>query len=263
MGRQVIEGTEASPIRLRPGDLPDDADFSYLSHVNLTGRWGARKSLRYVDVVDSTIDANLTRSDIAHMETWRTDCEGIGVTREQADICESGIPRGYILTRVRNYLANTVGLSPENIRKLVGFIDIWGLTDDTRRSWKKLLIRGMQATGMTSQQMRDLLAHAYNDLPKNRQYQLEEDDTFNPPTLKLWHLDKATPYVGILATDWPQSMKNTFRKRDRWQLARDAEQLVTSLHGIPTKAFCPQMFPILKLRVVNLDAIDGDPGLGH
>ena len=241
MTRKVIEGTPSAPITVRPNDLPTNADFSYLRHVRLRGNWGSSRSLRYVDLIDSSMDADLRRADILGMDTWNTNSDGIKLTAAQADMCMPDLALGYIRPRAQAHL-NSLGIDPAVYDAMfshagTGYQD---MLSGSLRTWKIWITRFMQASGVTAAEMRSILDHIFGDLPSTRQLQRDIETDAPEHLLRIFRLTPdAEAWTEIPATNFAQPLRAAVQRRDRWQVARAAE----SAASVPLVALCRQIFP--------------------
>ncbi len=239
MTRVVIEGSARNPITVRPNDLPPNADHSYLRHVRLTGKWGARRSLRYVDVVDSEVDADLSAADITVIESYHSDWKNVtlSIAQEKATSCCVDIRRGVI-----NALARVYPDWPITKTRTDAILD--ALNQHEGRSEidpRRILIK---AAEMAEVDVSVMVHHARLMISQkphifSKINAIDRLSASTPRGLVIFRLRTADKRDTIVPeSEYSQPMKDAISRHDRWTLARAAEDEALTKFGVEIVAFC-------------------------
>ena len=237
--RCVIEGTQGSPITVRPSDFSGtNHDFSYFRRVRLTGDW-AGHSLRYLDLVQSKCNADLRNAKITGFDTWKTDCENIRISPRQADTCSFDIVRAFIMARGRQYMTNVMGADAVDIDELWNPTSAEAITDRNKGDWRALIADWQVLLKTTKAQMHAMFAVILDDLPNMTQAHRGNPASF-VQELKVWKLDPDDDgYTIIPESSFTPAMNAAIQKHDRWALARAAE----TAGPVPLVAMCRRLNP--------------------
>lgn len=266
MTHRVIEGSAGNLTVVRPADLPTNADHSYLRYVQLVGKWGAKRSLRYVDIVDSVVDADLTLANVNDIESRHSNWDGATLTPEQTDTfyCSVDILRGFIAPAYKDYFVNTIGVSATAMTDALSHDRFLSFTDEERRSWFRILARWTTEMGLTKRQIVEGLDAVFSVLPASRKYIMEAQPLGTATTALTVIFFEGAEVTYIAPDKWSPDMRTAHQRHDRWALARACEKWADDTHGLRVKAFCKSIFPTFDFKAINLDASNlyGEPDFG-
>ncbi len=252
--RRVIEGTQASPITVRPADLTGtNHDFSYFRHVRFTGDWAGR-SLRYVDLVQSRCNADLRRADVTGIEAWHTNCEGVRLLPEQADTCSFDFVRAYIMVRARSYMENVMSADSADINTLWNPAEADAIPDREKGSRSTLMERWRVLLKTTQVHIQAMFDLALDDLP-NMTRANHGPDAPTVQELRIFRLNPGDREDTVIPeSQFSAQMLTAIQNRNRWALARAAE----SVGPVPLKVLCRRLNPGFNLTAVP-SAMLADP----
>ena len=248
MTRVVIEGTEASPITVRPADLPRNADHSYLKHIRLTGNWGARRSLRYVDLVASECDADLSHADITGIDSSDSEWAGVTLSEEQKGIfcCVWDIRMGVAIDKLDDQ-----EWPSDKAKRDAAMAEV---RKPENRGNLKPIEELELISSVTGTPVREIIRHHQNVYAAGSPFRKVipvVGEVFVPRGVKLniFRLDPDDKgYTSISEGQFTQPMRDAIQRRDRWELARAAEGIAP----VPLIALCRRIYPRHRFDLVSI-----------